>query len=370
MKANAIDPLKIWFGDFKVRYRVVLRRGTGTPPGPAPADGIVSRVPDISIDLPAEGSVGRRRILRLAAGGTLLTFWGRARPAPDTLVGHDCITRDVHDRRGRLVPAALIDRCCRTVHVLLDVPAARPFLIASDVDFFNILADAVLGDSIRPLLARGDEALVGSEVPAKVRALLAARPADEEKLLRGELSFLERLVRDCASLPASVVRRMEAIGARLSDLVPGAPRLAPSESLIERELSALRRLVEKRTISEIRFTDGEILGIANPAPEGSPRGRAAVGFRLSPSSVKGRTYLHLGPPSGIASECRGPVCLGNDEAIFVSVENQRDLYGSIDLVLNYLETNRVAALPTVDRATPRPAQDRPAENSGAHHAGA
>jgi len=104
-------------------------------------------------------------------------------------------------------------------------------------------------------------------------------------------------------------------------------------------------MVERRTLAEIRVMDREIRGIANPALEGSPRGRGAVQFRIVLGLPRGRTRLYFGPPSHDPDDCQRPVCLGPGEGALLRLEMEGDLYGMVDFVLGFMATNRVGALP-------------------------
>ena len=357
MKTEPGERFETWLQDFMVRHRIAVRQGE-TWMQPAESESIVSRVPDVVLDQPAEGILARRRIFEFGSGDRKALF--RAHIGQEEIGGSWNVVTSVKDRRGVQVHAAIADPGRRVVRLLVDLRSVRPMPLADAGGMIETLAGALVGEPVRSMLQLDGEARVGSNVRARIAKFIADQPGEEAELLRGELSFLEQLVDDCPAVPAGMRRRIDGLRERIKVLAETAPAPEVPEGRVERELGALCRLVEKRTCSFIRLGNGEVAGIANPAPEGSPRGRVAVGFHLRYCTLRGRSILHLEPLVPGDRERWGPVCLGCGDAILIGLLVERDLYGIVDFLMNFIDTNRIGALPSPVRRLVQPPAGAPA----------
>jgi hypothetical protein len=327
--------LQAWLTERATQHRLLVRRGPERSI-PIPSDdpaAIVSRIPDLHLDCGDGAFSGRRRSLRFQRGRSSATLLARVRPPSDDESALHL--EHARDRAGRDVPVSVFDKKTRTLRLLLDLAGSTLTDSTSETDGADLIFDALMDRPMRLLLADDGPPWVGAEVPDRVRAFLRAAPARGQPALARDMSLLQRLA-DANKLPALLVKRLH----HLQQLA--ARPWWPDAAAVQDEVDRLQRLVLSRACAAIRVGDEEISGVMNP--------RRACNWRIEGLSFRLQLGSHQTALRVRSAVRPGPLdsdrqCLGQGITVFRGFERTGDLYGTVDTVLNFMETNNVGAMP-------------------------
>ncbi len=326
-------------------HRVILRPA-GSPRAPEDnSAAIVSRVPDIEVDWPASELCNHRRTLQIESNGSWARYQLRVRD-PDGLPetgGH--LARHAHPSRGRPVPVCLVHPESRTIRLLVSPTRASFVAGAPGVEPPAFLASFLLGEAIAAILRRDGEPVVGPEVRTQVAKLLALGKSAGDQMRPTELAILHRMDPESLLLPSFLRQRLASYRERLRQRARPVEACRPTDAEVDEEVSRLTKLVASRTFSLLRLDATGIQGIVNPGPTAIESARPAIAFRLSlaPPPLGPGRRLVFWPIEDRRGRASRPACLGDAAEVLRWFHEAGDLYGIVDTVVNYIETNGVGA---------------------------
>jgi hypothetical protein len=317
----------------------------GDRPFPIPLDdpaSVVSGLPCVAVDSARGTYGGRRRRLRLRRGAARATLLARVRPLPPEPERGWLVVARASAPRGRRVPVCAVDGERGRIHLLLDLETAEIVDGSPGLDPAGLLAEAFVGEPIAFLLRQAPPARVGRDVRRHVRALLERQPGRDRDELERELKLLRRLA-PRGSLPRALALRVE----KLTRSLRSRPD-AVTEQRVERELSRLVKLVASRALAAIRLGPARIEGLINPGALGAEWRLRAVMFRLLLGETAYHPILQTWDPLRAAPRRGYGHCLGEAHGVLHDRCADGDLFGLIDTVLNFRETNLLRAAPVAE----------------------
>jgi hypothetical protein len=305
---------------------------------------IHARVPAVRLEPGAGLFRGRRRRIRFDGAASGVAVCARLRPAPS--VGARIQVEVARDSNGDPVPVACVDPDTATVHLLLELSRAT-MEDGFGPDPIGAVAEALFAKPLASIAsADTGDVVVGKDVEARVRSL-ANRGGGLRMRIEREVAFLRR-ARDAGEDHLAVTARLERLERYLAE-APEAPHLTDAEG----EVSRLKRLVESRAVGFLCFHDDEIVGLLNPVRLDECRWRAPLAFGLRLRDGRRETVLRFWSPDPPADEYRVP-CLGRASDMLPQLGDERDVFGVVDAVVNFAETNHIG----VTRLGERPALGR------------
>lgn len=318
----------------------VLPRGL-EPVAPDDPGALVADVPWVHVD---RGMYrGPRRRLRFAAGESVVTLNARTRGRPRATSARLPTIDTVSDEREGERPASSLDRSARTIDFLVDLDSAE-LEAYEGRDPAGAVAEILYGRPLRRLIEGGNgDVRVGSDVSARVASLLGGRAALRSELSRREIALLRQMRQQAGGLPPPLQLRMELFEREAgSDGETGSPEVPPAR--VERELRRLKQLVASRACGMLRLTDETIEGLVGPRPLRGEWWIGAVRFELRPTARSRGPYLGFSDP---ARPDEPPIypCLGAAFEVLPRMSADGDLFGLVDTVLNFVETNAVGSAP-------------------------
>ncbi|MHC4140624.1 MAG: hypothetical protein ACYSUF_01665 [Planctomycetota bacterium] len=300
---------------------------------------IVSPVPDVDIDAGQDRFAGRRTRIRLERGDEHVTLLARHRPLPEAPGRPWMLVQwGTKGARHRRIPVSCVDGRTRTVHLLVDLSTAS-VPDGNGPDAAGLLVEALLDEPVQALLADEGEPSVGSKVARQIRALLADRALHDRDILKKEILRLEGF-RSVSGLLPTLSRRLETMRDALR--APRSRKIPEQDVLLE--ILRLKQLVASRTCAGLCFDRGEISGLLNPRSLGRCQLRPIM-FRLRLHRADLRQGLNFWDPQKPARAGRHSVCLGAADFVLRKLYHAGDLYGMVDTVLNFVETNRIGQMP-------------------------
>lgn len=326
-------------------HRVILRSaGSPRPPEDSSA-AIVSRVPDIEVDWPASDLCNHRRTLQIESNGSWARYRLRVRDPEGLPETGAYLVRCARPCRGRPVPVCLVHLDTPTIRLLVSSTRASFVAGGPGVEPAALLARFLLGEPIAAILRRDGEPVVGPEARAQVAKLLALGKRVGGEAGPNELAILDRMDPESLQIPSFLRRRLATYRDRLRQRQRPVEACRPTDAEVDEEVSRLSRLVASRTFSVLRLDAAGIQGVVNPGPTAIQSPRPAVAFRLSLAPPPlgpglGLVFWPIGDPRGRASR---PACLGDAAEVLRWFHGAGDLYGVMDTVVNYIETNGVGA---------------------------
>ncbi len=329
-------------------HRVMLHHGPTAICGRDPT-AIASAVPEVCIDNGHDRFRNRRRRIRLQRGSDHVTLLARHRPIPEEADHRGLLVQWATNGDERRIPLSCVDRRSCTAHILVDLSTAT----VADTTATNpgqVVVDALLADPLEALLAADGRPKVGSDVARQIRSLITEGAESRRSVLQKEVALLER----CASphgLHRTLLHHLETLKSMLRALPGAQATRGGADEAVDREISRLEKLVASRACAALRFGSDEIGGLLNPRTLGRSQLRPLM-FRLCLGRARRRLGLHLGYPQSPDPVANHRVCLGEAAEVLRSVELSGDLYGMVDTVLNFVETNRVGAVRSGQRPTP------------------
>ena len=301
----------------------------------AAATTIRPRVPAVQLERGGDTFRGRRVRIRFDDAPSAATLLARVRPTPS--IGARIDVQLARDPNGNPVPVACADPDGATIHLLVDLSKAT-LEEGSGPDPVGAVAEALFA---RPLAAvldggRGD-VVIGKDVERRVRDL-ANRGGGWRPRIEREIAFLRR-VRDEGEVHGALTARLERL-----ELGLAAAGEAPQLSSADAEVSRLVRLVTSRAVGFLRFDEEEIIGLLSPVRIDEARRRAPLVFGLRSRDARHGTSLRFWGPEPPADELRVG-CLGCGAEMFPQIGDTRDLFGLVDAVVNFVETNHIGVAP-------------------------
>jgi pentatricopeptide repeat protein len=194
----------------------------------------------------------------------------------------------------------------------------------------------VLERPLQTMLEAKRAVQVGPGVAEAVGGLLRTWPSFSLTGLRREVFLLERL--GAEGMPQPMMNRLQLLRKRLEREGKRKPREVLPER-VETEIGRLVRLVESRACAWIGFEPGTITGVSNPYAFGADVNQRSIAFRLDMSGSSRLPDLVVWNP--MLEIFRRQSCLGEAIKVFHGMEKRGDLYGMVDTLLDYFETNRV-----------------------------
>ena len=313
---------------------------------------IVSSVPALTVQTGAQLYAGRRRRIRLENGSGHVTLLARTRKLPSTEGPSRSLVRYGVNRFGRRVPVCVLSFTSQTLHLLVDLREARLIETSPGIDPAAVIVEQLYGRPVEALLTEDHHAWVGPDVRGLAHTILANLHASRRKVVQDELSHLENLAA-AHILPAALTRRIQTLRNWLGGQETGPPEtpgpreqrektniatMPPTSEQVEIEVSRLAQLVTSRACGAIRLSEDEITGLVNPRALGRNFSRPIL-FRLALSRFSPHPALRLWNPLRPARQGDAP-CLGQGGLMLCECYKSRDLYALVDLILNFLETNR------------------------------
>ena len=300
---------------------------------------IVAGVPAVHIATDSAGYSIRRQRLRFTDGSARITVLARTRPVPQEVAGRRCLIQTALNRFGRPVPVSCMDLDRGTLHVLVDLSGARAVAGAPGTNAAGGIVGKVYREPVVSLLREAGGPRVGTKVATVAHSILDSHHRNRRILVGEELSALESLA-GTGILPTSLARRIEALKQWLGSDRPHCEATPVTAEQAELEVSRMANLVSSRACGYIRLSGKEITGLVNPRTCGRHAFRPVL-FRLSLTPSTSAPTLRLWNP--LRPDSRGDTpCLGQGDRYLGEFQATRDLYGMVDLILNYLETNRIA----------------------------
>jgi hypothetical protein len=291
---------------------------------------ITSSVPYIRLEPGPEGEFRpRRKKLSIEGPDGSVTFIAPWRAAPPD-VDDGALVAHATDARGGEVPVSVADPRTGTIRLLVHVE--RIELVESDAtSAWRVLVEAVFGAGMEHIVRNGGAPVVGRAVPQRVCELLGRRNPGAARLVQRRLAMLRgeyagraipaEMRPEVALLEAAVKRR----------------RVDPRVGLHETE--RLRRLVENRVVGSLRVEPPQIVGLLNPRRLHESGGLRALNFALRPARAARPPALTVWPP-GYPQPPADALCLGpRASSMFAEMERASDVYGLVDFVVNFVETN-------------------------------
>jgi hypothetical protein len=331
------------------RHRLALikdQEGLIEPGGPKT---IASRLPFVRLVGESGGFTGRRKRIRIGNGAGLIVR-ARLRPAPPEPDGGWTSVLHGFDYRNRRLPLCCVDEGTPRIHVLVDLRTMEPLETAGEVDPVPFLVASLFDGPIESMIRKDTGAVwVGPEVGKGVRQFMGVRSWRHRHLLEREKWLLEQHTM-IEGLPAALKRRLAQLKQALAK-TEETDEENGGES-VEREVSRLRRLIASRVLGAIQFSDRSITGLVNPRRVAEGWGLRPLMFRLGFDRAGYRPCLFVWNPSGQSGGDVGPQCMGEGDCFLREFIEGRDVYCMLDLILNFLETNAIGAVP-LDGNTPR-----------------
>jgi hypothetical protein len=317
-------------------------------------DSITSPVPYVLLERGGDKHEGRRERLDFEGEGGNFALLARRRTPP----AHAGKKRNwigyVTGESGRELPVTVADPKSHTIHVLVDLE--RSEVIEGDVSRAAAAVVAVLvGRPLELILAKGGRPSVGRRVPHRLRALLQRQGRHSRRMLEREVAVLRRLGAGATSPRYVIGRRLALVEAALEGKRTREVELA----VCERESQRLGQLLESRACASLQVDADRIRGLLNPRLIDESWGVQAFNFSLWPAPELGRPELalwavgRLQPPA--AHLCIGPEAT----EVLRSLEDTCNVFGLIDTVLNFVETNKYGRVRSTGEAR-RPVRHRPA----------
>lgn len=326
--------------------RVMLHHGPTAICGRDPTT-IASAVPEVCIDAGHDRFRNRRQRIRLQRGSTHVTLLARQRPIPEEVEHSGLLVQWATNGGQRRTPLSCVDRRTCTAHILVDLSTA----IVKDATATNpaqVVVDALLAEPLEALLAADGSPEVGSGVAGQIRSLIAEGAESRRSALQKEVALLER----CASpygLHRTLSQHLDSLKSMLRALPGVLATRGGDDEAVDREISRLEKLVTSRACATLRFGPDEISGLLNPRTLGNRQLRPLM-FRLCLGRARRRLGLHLGYPESPDQGASHRVCLGEAAEVLRSLDLSGDLFGMVDTVLNFVETNRVGTLRSGQRS--------------------
>jgi hypothetical protein len=326
-------------GQVLTRQQVTLLNGGAAPIPILDPSAMSSGLPYIRLDNGREGFKHRRKRVAVERAGRQATLMVRCRPLPPEPDDGWLTVAWGRDRLGRRLPLCAVERNEGRIHVLLDLAGAEVLDASGGEDATELLAEVFIGEPLTLLLERAGEPTVGCDVPRQVRALLERAPREYRKDIQRELSLLERFgCRDL--LPSALCRRID----KLKGALVGPRREVPEER-VEWEVERLDRFFASRALASLRFAPDRIEGLINPGTLGEEWRMQPVVFGLRLGFSPLQPTLQMWSPTAPAPRGGFGHCLGEAEPVLSTYEERGDLYGIVDTVINFRETNRVRSVP-------------------------
>jgi hypothetical protein len=317
----------------------LLTGGTGLDAAAADVS-IRPRVPTVRLERGDALFRGRRCRIHFDGAESGATLGTRVRPAPSIGAGiHVEVARGAN---GEPVPVAVADPSTATIHLLVELSKAT---LEEDCgpDPLGAVAERVFAGPLAAIAGGDADVVIGSQVEPRVRHL-ANRGGGMRLRIEREIAFLRR-ARDAGDVHGALDSRME----RLERYLAKAPE-TPQLSSAEREVSRLVHLVASRAVGFLRFDEEEIVGLLNPVGFDEARRRIPLGFGLRLRDPRHGTSLRFWSPETPADELR-IACLGCGAEMFPQLADERDVFGVVDAVVNFAETNTIGVVPYTDQAT-------------------
>lgn len=329
----------------EMRRRVVVLEQTKGPIVIADASSITSPVPFVRLERGTYGN--RRRRLQIVTDDGTVGLVAHVRPAPKMRDDERFACGTVREARGRAVNAWVADRVAHKIHLLVDLDTA--VLGETDAEKpAEIVANAVLGSALDALLTTDAAPVVGPRVVEQLHQVLRRRTTARWPRYEREIAFLESAAMRRV-LPRTLHRRLEALKAA----VRGEIEHDVASSLAALEAERLVRLVESRACGWLRAGEGMIRGLVNPRELDATWGHAGLMFALRPSPIPDGPDLLIWPAGRAEPDSERVACLGPGTGVFRRLQKDNDVYGLVDCVLNFIETNHLGAVP-LDAAYERP----------------
>jgi hypothetical protein len=318
-------------------HRVMLHRGPTAICGREPT-AITSAVPEVRIDNGRDRFKNRRQRIRLQRGPAHVTLLIHHRPIPEELDPRGSLVQWGTNRDERRIPLSCVDRRTGTAHVLVDLSAAT-VADASAASPSQMVVDALLADPLEELLTTAGKPRVGSGVAGSIRSLIADGKEVRRSALEREVALLERSTRP-GGLHRTLLCHLENLKNLLRALPAAGHGRMGNDEAVDREISRLERLVASRACAALRFGPDEISGLLNPRMLERCQLHPLM-FRLCMGRGGRRGGLSFWYPQRPNPSASNRVCLGEAAVVLRSLDQSGDLYGMVDTVLNFVETNRV-----------------------------
>ncbi len=332
---------------------VTVLDGEGCPIAPSDPAAIVSGLPYVRVR-GGRAVPGRRRRLTVGHGQRQSTLAARCGPLSDEPTAGWLAVQHGRDRLGRRVPLCAVDGTTATIHWLVDLETAEVLAAPANTDPAQPLAETLIEQPLAALLQQAPAPHVGAEVHRQVRALIEQRPVEQRHALESEKSLLQNLIA-ARGLPGTLVRRCEMLTRLLE-----RPSRSVEESRVELEVARLVKLVASRALAALRFGRDRIEGLINPGGPGGDLWLCALMFRLQLGCGPMHPILQTWSPTQAAPGRGQAHCLGEAHPVLTSYDEDGDLYGLVDTVINYRETNHIRRTTIV----PGPATSHPVLGDG------
>ena len=356
MRASTVRESKLQVGmDLEIdtlmaRQRITLLKDGLLLVCPDDAAAIVSGVLAVRVDARTDDCSRRRRRLHFDGAGGTATVLARTRPVPDQLKGRPCVIRTARLRSGRRITVSCLDVETCTLHVLLDLAGALPVTAEPADGAARLIIGSIYGAPIRDLLSRGQPLRIGDQVAQTTLHLLGSLSKSRHETLEKELRFLKTLLQN-DKIPQALQVRVDRIQHWLAEN-PEEPQMdLPVSPATDGEGSRLAHLVASRACGYIHISPGEITGLANPRMVDG-HGIHPYLFRLRLPGQGEQMFLDLWD-ARIPEPRRARACLGQAATVFLRFQKMQDIYGTVDFVLGFLETNGIGAFSVNGGSVPR-----------------
>lgn len=346
--------------------RVALLDGATLPIQAGDPDSIVAGLPGITMDYLRPPAGARPRHLRVENGGRSVTLMSRVGPAPE---GADWLRLQVaRDRQKREVPLCGAEAREGRLVMLLELDRAR--IVRAELPEGEspqrFVAQCLIERPVRALLnhlRKGSaRTWVGKNVAHQVGAHVARRHPKQEVLFR-ELGLLQSIATGRLARSA-IARHLHALHHALrgqnekpepagSDAEPAGSDAEPEGGLkVERspvsasdvEVARLVRLLRDRACVALKLQPDRIVGLLGPRLLTEQLMLQAVMFRLLVSRPGRPPRLQCWNPVRPKATPRQLCIDGDAEDAIYWMQNRGDIYGLVDVVLNYMETNGIGAI--------------------------
>ena len=320
---------------------------------------IVASIPAVRVRNGSDIYTGRRQRLRLVNGSAEATILARTRSLPATVVDSRCVVQCATNRFGRAVPVSCLDLRTQTLDLLVDLNGATVVKAAPDTDPARLIVEQIYGTPLATLMRDPTPPRVGPSVHRRVRTVLEQIHTQGRERIQQELGALEGAAL-ADSLPTALIRRMANLRTWLgrteapesTGKLDGPEESAPVTSAqVDLEVSRLVRLVTSRACGAIRIAETAITCLVNARMVGRRAARPVL-FRLDLQRPVTRATVLFWNPLRPTRQGAAP-CLGRGEYYLHQIRESRDLYGMVDLVLNYLETNQIGMVSRIRHRTTR-----------------
>jgi hypothetical protein len=236
---------------------------------------------------------------------------------------------------GERVPVACADPNSATIHLLVEASRSR-LEEGYGADPLGAVADALFARPLSAILAAAaDDVAVGPEVEPRTRDL-ANRGGGWRAGAEREITFLRRIRdQESGAVHGALASRLEGLERALARTVD-VPPLPDANG----EVARLAQLVRSRALGFLRFEDDEVIGLIQPAPVAEGRRRAPLMFGVRMRDPRQGVALRYWNPDPPSQEYRVP-CTGSGSVILPQLGDDRDVFGVVDAVLNFTETNTI-----------------------------